>query len=301
MSGQLEWFSKGCKKKREAVPFRVACRSESIKRKEMSRAEGKQIADDPEPTLRTPEASGIRRGRTYGEKESPAKKPVKTARRTPSFTLEQGPVFGIGFAIGSIGPAPATAAMYGLSSPVVSEPSIPVSPQADMQAAAVGPGMKISSTSPAPSSNIAVFSQGSQSSSMTLSPVRCTTSSTHMNDSSIMPMSQDAQETFRDTTMDPNIDNDQNDVMMSQESYGDVVMPTQSQSDSSAPMSPYVAAEQVPSPFMFSALMQSKVAQAAANMNNRAALGLNVTDISGLDSADDLLAALPATASYGQQ
>ena len=114
-------------------------------------------------------------------------------------------------------------------------------------------------------------------------------------------MSQDAQETFRDTTMDPNIDIDQNDVMMSQESYGDVVMPTQSQSDSSAPMSPYVAAEQVPSPFMFSALMQSKVAQAAANMNNRAALGLNVTDISGLDSADDLLAALPATASYGQQ
>ena len=40
-------------KKREAVPFRVACRSESIKRKEMSRAEGKQIADDQEPTLRT--------------------------------------------------------------------------------------------------------------------------------------------------------------------------------------------------------------------------------------------------------
>ena len=273
----------------------------ALKRKEMSRAEGKQIADDPEPTLRTPEASGIRRGRTYGEKESPAKKPAKTARRTPSFTLEQGPVFGMGFAIGSIGPAPATAAMYGLSSPVVSEPSIPVSPQADMQAAAVGPGMKISSTSPAPSSNIAVFSQGSQSSSMTLSPVRCTTSSTHMNDSSIMPMSQDAQETFRDTTMDPNIDIDQNDVMMSQESYGDVVMPTQSQSDSSAPMPPHVAAEQVPSPFMFSALMQSKVAQAAANMNNRAALGLNVMDISGLDSADDLLAALPATASYGQQ
>ena len=141
----------------------------------MSRAEGKQIADDPEPTLRTPEASGNRRGRTYGENESPAKKPVKTARRTPSFTLEQGPVFGIGFAIGSIGPASGTAAMYGLSSlnevPVVSEPSIPVSPQADMQAPPVGPGMKISSTSPAPSSNIAVFSQGSQSSSMTLSPV----------------------------------------------------------------------------------------------------------------------------------
>ena len=87
---------------------------------------------------------------------------------------------------------------------------------------------------------------------------------------------------------------------MSQESYGDVVMPTQSQSDSSAPMSPHVAAEQVPSPFMFSALMQSKVAQAAANMNNRAALGLNAADISGLDSADDLLAALPAASGFRQ-
>ena len=87
---------------------------------------------------------------------------------------------------------------------------------------------------------------------------------------------------------------------MSQESYGDVVMPTQSQSDSSAPMPPHVAAEQVPSPFMFSALMQSKVAQAAANMNNRAALGLNAADISGLDSADDLLAALPAASGFRQ-
>ena len=90
------------KKKARQCLFASLAEVRALKRKEMSRAEGKQIADDQEPTLRTPEASGIRRGRTYGEKESPAKKPVKTARRTPSFTLEQGPVFGMGFALSLI-------------------------------------------------------------------------------------------------------------------------------------------------------------------------------------------------------